>query len=375
VSVVTPEGPGSVWRLSRPRAQRVDGGFEVSADLDGAPIWFRSADAELVPTPEAFAAVALLPALRAGARVAVEAPLEADWLAGASELARIFAGWWELPARQPLEAATITPAAPAAARPAGLCFSAGVDSFYELLSAPGAHRVLVFVHGYDLPLNDERRWRAFDSSLRAVADATGTSAVAIRTNLREHPRVSALHWRWTHGSGLAAAGLLLAERVGSLRIGASYARGYLRPWGSHPKTDPLWSTSQVRVSHGDISRFRLDKVRRLAGEPLAQRHLRVCWKHRTPDLNCSRCEKCLRTMTALAGIGALQRFTCFEPGAPLAERLAALERVPRDLYGVWEQLLALELEPDVRRRVAEFLPAARKGVRGAVRRALRRLAD
>ena len=62
MSVVTPEGPGSVWRLSRPRAQRVDGDFEVSADLDGSPIWFRSADAELVPTPEAFAEAARMAA-------------------------------------------------------------------------------------------------------------------------------------------------------------------------------------------------------------------------------------------------------------------------------------------------------------------------
>jgi hypothetical protein len=372
MSVVTPES--RVWRLGAPRARRVDGGCEVSADLDGTPIWFRSVDAELAPVPEAFAAAALLPALLAGARVEVEAPLEASWLAGASELTRIFAGWWRLPARQPLEAETVAPAAEVAAA-AGLCFSAGVDSFYELLSAPGAYGLLVFVHGYDLPLSDLARWRAFEPSLRAVAHATGTSAVAIQTNLREHPRIAALHWRWAHGAALAAAGLLLADRIGSLRIGASYARGYLRPWGSHPKTDPLWSTSRMRVDHGDTGRLRLDKLRLLARQPLAERHLRVCWEHRTPALNCSRCEKCLRTMTALAGIGALDRFTCFEPGAPLAERLGALDGVPRDLYGVWEQLLALELERDVRRQVAAFLPAARQGVFGAVRRALRRVAD
>jgi hypothetical protein len=375
VSVVTPERPSAAWRLTAPHARREGNSFEVRADLDGTPIWFRSIDAELSPVPEAFAAAALLPALLARARVAVEAPLEANWLAGARALARIFAGWWRLPEPLPLEAEARAPAAAAAATPAGLCFSAGVDSFYELVSVPGAYGVLVFVHGYDLPLSDAARWRAFEPALRAVADGYGANAVVIQTNLREHPRVAGLHWRWAHGAALAAAGLLLADRIGSLRIGASYARGYLRPWGSHPNTDPLWSTSRVRVSHGDISRLRLDKLRRLAPEPLARRHLRVCWEHRTRELNCSRCEKCLRTMTALAGLGALERFPCFEPGARLAERLGELERVPRDLYGVWEQLLELELEPEVRRRVAELLPAARRGVFGAVRRALRRVAD
>jgi hypothetical protein len=126
------------------------------------------------------------------------------------------------------------------------------------------------------------------------------------------------------------------------------------------------------VCHGDHSRLRLDKIRRLAREPLAERHLRVCRDYRASELNCARCEKCLRTMTALAGLGALDRFTCFAAGFPLAQRLAELERVPRNLYGVWEHLLGLELEPAVRRRVAAFLPATRRGPLGAARRALRR---
>lgn len=88
--------------------------------------------------------------------------------------------------------------------------------------------------------------------------------------------------------------------VDSLVIPSSYAYEDATPWGSHWDTDPLWSSpDKIRIIHDDASVNRRDKIIQLAAEPLVQRHLRVCWRNLAPTGNCSRCEKCLRTMTTL----------------------------------------------------------------------------
>lgn len=56
---------------------------------------------------------------------------------------------------------------------------------------------------------------------------------------------------------------------------------------------------------------RADKVRMLAREPLALRHLRVCWEKDEGTYNCGRCEKCLRTMTSLHALGVLAECETF----------------------------------------------------------------
>jgi hypothetical protein len=49
----------------------------------------------------------------------------------------------------------------------------------------------------------------------------------------------------------------------------------------------------------------------IAQSPLALQHLRVCYMNQNDSYNCSRCEKCLRTMVSLYAAGVLDKAETF----------------------------------------------------------------
>ena len=295
----------------------------VSAMVDGFPAWFESADVELRPSPEAFASAFLVPALHRGAGLEIDAPVDSSWQANRAEQLRIFRGWWGTPERPP--AAALAPAVEVRPPVTALCFSAGVDSFHALLRSGETVDALVTAHGFDIPLEDRTRMLALGASLREIAAARGIRSIVVSTNLREHPLMRSVAWELTHGGALAALGHLLDRAAGRLLIASSIPlRSRRRGWGSHWKTDRLWSSSRLEVVNVGAELRRVGKLREIAGEPLVQRHLRVCWENRAPAGNCSRCEKCLQAMLILAECGALERFTVFEGADALTERVSAL---------------------------------------------------
>ncbi|MEO5617240.1 MAG: hypothetical protein ABIS67_05685 [Candidatus Eisenbacteria bacterium] len=340
--------------------------------MAGTPIWFESADAELAPSPEAFAGLLLLPALQQQAKVVVDSRLDPVWLDGTAKLPAIYNGWWGYTGAWPYEYAGSSPPAETRAAGAAACFTGGVDSFYTLLSGGERFDTLVHVHGYDIPLEDHARIQSFERSFREVAARTGKLAILLRTNLREHPIFASVNWERTHGAALAAAGLILSPRIQSLVVPSSYRYLHLRPWGSHPETDPLWSTSRTSIVHDDATFSREEKTRRIVDEPMVWEHLRVCWENRVPTGNCSACHKCVRTMAAIAAYGRLAEFTVFDRTTPLAARLDALPPLPEHLIAPWGNLLELDLAPPDRGALDRLLERSRPGARpGMMRRLVR----
>jgi hypothetical protein len=84
--------------------------------------------------------------------------------------------------------------------------------------------------------------------------------------------------------------------------------------GSHPLTDPLWSTEGTEIVHEGAEVGRADKVAKIAENPAALACLMVCANSVTS--NCGRCEKCLRTMIALRALGVST--TAFPEFPPLS---------------------------------------------------------
>jgi hypothetical protein len=330
-------------RIGRPVASPPG---RVQAEVDGRVVWFASADARLLPRPEAFAGAFAIPAMAAGKSVRIAAPLDPAWRDNVGRAMQVFRGWWRHPEVAPPAGDGGAPGAgPDAERYRVACFTGGADSFHTLLH--GAHAVdrLLFVHGFDIPLADTRRAGAFEPTLRRVAAARGKRAILVRTNLREHPLFAAESWERTHGAALAAAGHVLAGAA-QLVIPSTYTHDHEQPWGSHPTTDPLWSSATLSVVHDDASLNRRQKLRALAGEPLVWDALRVCWENRAPTGNCSACEKCVRTMLVLHLAGALPRFTTFDRRVPLARRVRALGFVAPHLRYVYQALLEDGLDRD-----------------------------
>jgi hypothetical protein len=352
----------------------------VSAQVGGAEVWFESPDLELAPVPEAFGSAFLIPAAARGRALALEPAVSGIWMNGAAQLLEFAATWWRYRAAAPdgVSRTDLTIRRPNRRERTALCFSGGVDSFYSLLRRPGGVDLIVAGHGLDIALADTARMARFEASVRDVAASLGIASVIVRTNLREHPDFAGVSWERTHGGALAAIGHLLGASASRLVISSSAARADAHPWGSHWQLDPLWGTGRMTFEHFGDSIRRGEKLAALGAEPLVHRHLRVCWANRDDRLNCSRCEKCIRTEVVLAMYGILDRFDVFDSPSTLAERIAGVPRIP-----VWASMIpyrrALKsgLDRDVARAVRALLIRSHRhfmadAVTGLARRAVAR---
>lgn len=187
-------------------------------------------------------------------------------------------------------------------------FSGGIDSYFSIArrmpqgvqSVPMVGRVddLLTVWGFDVGVNDADQFDPIAQSLAASAKDMPLNHIIVRTNLREALPIYQTHWGpLTHGVGLAFIGLMLENRFSEIVLGSTYPFGALFPWGSHPLTDPLFSTSSLHFVHDGAAVTRIHKTEIAARLPQTQQSLHVCQAEGIK--NCSRCEKCYRTMIAL----------------------------------------------------------------------------
>lgn len=309
-------------RASNLRVEHVAGKSKACALVDGERLWYTCDDAELTAAPEAFGSWLLLLSLHNKRRLAIDASVSETWLRNTATLSDLWTKWWGYrPAEIDVE--TRKDRDPAASDYA-LAFSCGVDSFHALLTGPKPD-LLVAVQGFDIALDDEFRMMAFASSVEEVAKETGIRWLTVRTNLRKH-RSAGRPWLWerSHGGALASVAHVLGDRIGRFGVAATYSQRNQHAWGSTIDTDPLFSSDRVAVEHVGASDHREIKIRILSENPMAQRHLRVCWANLAKSGNCSRCGKCLATMLLLAELGALDNFTVFTGMSSLPAALDAL---------------------------------------------------
>ncbi len=195
------------------------------------------------------------------------------------------------------------------------CFSGGIDSMFSYFrhkdQALGDGRStiddLMCVAGFNTSIDDFDDMRR---QLGAIADKFGNLLVPIRTNLRYGDHAfdtpySIGPWmeHLSHGAFLAALVHMMGERYKEFIIPGTNDYGYLKSWGSHPLTDPLLAASDLLISHDGASFTRTERTERVAQSAAALDVLYVCWQDRDVG-NCSRCEKCLRTMATLDILGA-----------------------------------------------------------------------
>lgn len=307
-----------------------DGACRLSMEVGGSPLWFESSDVDLVARPEAFASALMFASLKKHRRLDVCQPVSEQWLMGVKQLQAIWGEWWGYPMLEPkVNEFTADATEPACGR--ALCFTGGIDSMHSLIHGNQSITHLLYVEGYDVDLGEAGRLEDIRQSLRKIAQASDKKLLILKSNLRQHRAFRKVSWQHAHGSALVAAGYMLSGVVGELLIPSSYAHKLNYPWGSSSHTDHLWSTPFLKVVHDDASLYRFEKTQVLASEPLAQKHLRVCFQRRIDQLNCSVCEKCVRTMIALDASGLLENFETFDHITPLWKRIDAIPRIPPGL--------------------------------------------
>lgn len=252
----------------------------------------------------------------------IEAPVDARLLEQVRQVVRVWRAWYPTMHDVSIDAPTSTPEARVDPPLAASMFTGGVDSFFTALrhaageGTPSTVEIpdLLFVHGFDVQLSNMSAWTHVTESLQPAADSLGKRLVLVASNLRD-TRFGAADWgRLAHGAALAGVGHALGARYDTILIGSSSGYRDLRPWGSHPLTDPMFSSTSVRILHDGAEFSRMQKVEYVVRSAIALRHLRTCWQSPTGD-NCQRCNGCYRTMLALDALGALDECATFDRAA------------------------------------------------------------
>ncbi|MPY87955.1 MAG: hypothetical protein GEU99_08545 [Luteitalea sp.] len=346
----------------------------LSADIqaDGlsmpASIWFEVAPRfgdGLAANGDPFLPPILMRAMREGRQVVVEDSLSALLAATMPRVMDMQASWSrDAPVSLRPVPLAVSPTSRTERGPAAAAFfSGGVDSFYTLLrnraryprSDSRAISHLIVIHGLDVKLDDTTLFGQVEATAEAVAKAVGAHVVTVRTNVRQV--VSGVDWNLhAHGATLASVALALSRLFHTVFLGSSLPFLELRPWGSHPGLDPLWSTESLEIVHDGAEANRADKIEYLAGSPLALNYLRVCWRNSEGAYNCGRCEKCLRTMVVLELAGVLDQAKTFPPRVPPAHVRALA--IPPEFARRWYPALERSRRSEHHRELMEAIEHA-----------------
>ena len=331
-------GEGECLRITEPILRECPGGmeylFSVWMDRGAAkPLLLNTisftADVEIdlrdgIGTPALMAA--LVPAMRVGLPLVVEAPVSPRLLANLDEYQDIFSTWFEplekIDVRAPLaEVQAFRPG-----RKTGSWFSLGVDGFDTFLRRQDEIDELAFIHGFDVDVEKHGHRTAVQSAVEQAALELGKPLTTIQTNVRCF--TDQYVW-WGHALGgvLGAAGQLLSGHLDQMFWASSADYGNLPLFGTSPITDPYLRSDAMRVIHEGAAFNRMEKVEEIAGSELALRHLRVCWGQEGTAQNCGACDKCLRTMTALEFLGLRDKAPTFPAELDL-EKVRAQNLLP-----------------------------------------------
>lgn len=265
---------------------------------------------------------------------------------------------------------------------AGFLFSGGIDSLATLRGNrihyhpehPGFIKDALLIYG--LEVREPKDFEHVFKSVSILAKDVGITLIPIYTNIKDlGPEDGKVFWEdfWIHefmGATFSAAAHAFSKRLSSLAINSCHDIPNLMPYGSHPLLNPNFSSSDLRIRHEGIHLSRYEKTKLISDWDLALQHLRVCNRtefYTDETLNCGVCEKCVRTMLALAGANALGRTTAFPVNnvtRELVDEAVHLKENTLPLYGELLGPLAQvgrhDLVRAVERKMAEFYEQQKK---------------
>jgi hypothetical protein len=267
----------------------------------------------IVTDASPFAAALLVPSMQLGQDLIIEGTISEQLYKGLHEIMKIMLSWNIGLKPISIKAGQLKKDDYPSTKSASF-FSGGVDSFYTYLKnkKSGAEKIQYFIlaNGYDIALGNDALWDLTCKTVENVAQEEGIEVIKVESNVRGliEPIVP---WDYTHGGCLAALGLALRKELKNIFIASSYAYGQLIPRGSHPDTDPLWSTETLSFHHDGADVYRVEKVEFIAHDPVVLKNLRVCYLNKKYAFNCGVCDKCLRTMISLQIAGTLAQSETF----------------------------------------------------------------
>jgi hypothetical protein len=272
----------------------------------------------------------------------------------------------------------------------GTAFSGGVDSFHALWTHLGtnepyppyriSHCLMINGFDRDADLDGVGSFAALERIYAAMATELGLDLVAVRTNAMQF--LGPFIQKQSFASFVTAPALVLGGLFARYYVPSSYKFTLLGlyPDGSHPMLDHLLATETLATIHDAGHLTRVAKTAAIAPWPATHDRLRVCFNATRVNEatgvveNCCRCEKCLRTMTTLHLLGALETFRCFP--RPLERRdIRALDYRHEGSRIFADEIIAFasehgrpEIAADLRHAIAHstrLRPAVRRLVRAS----------
>lgn len=267
--------------------------------------------------------ICLLPlAVTLGEELTIPRPIDVELLENVEDLIAIWRHWY--PKLKPVKIkADFIQTVPniektKSEKKIGAFFSGGVDAFFTALSHNSHFKTkpphiddFIFVHGFDIPVDNFEIYAHMESKLKNIANELNGTLVSIRSNIRK-TKSNTIEWGALNlGSALASVAMLLEKRYRKVFIPSGGEGWDPHPWGSHPLTDHLWSTQNLKIVHDDIATTRIEKTTFISKSKLAHQALKVCWQNKSKE-NCCKCSKCYRTIISLDMLGVLDEFATFK---------------------------------------------------------------
>jgi hypothetical protein len=372
------EADGARHKISSVRCS--EGELTFEAQLQGVEpkqIWLRTSS-KVDPNADAALAIALMPAMRIGGTLEMDAPVSPRVLRMQREFQGIQRAWsheWNFQDPPLREVEVTAPLRSGEDRPrtggVAAFFSGGVDSFSTILGEEDVTD-LIFVRGLDILAkfdHQEGLAERVESRLRDAAVELGLPLHIVDTNLRDLSEATGAtkplaRWEAYYNSALAAVALFLEPLFDRVLISTEFAYEKQPRMGSSWMVDQLWGTETLEIFDAGGSLGRVGRIEQIAAHPVVQKTLRVCWQNPGGAYNCGRCRKCLLTMATLASIGKLERFETFPSEIDHAQLLGIIEevRIPPHLAFCEEALDAIRRSdsPDLEKALAELVAAGRE---------------
>ncbi|MBI9043695.1 MAG: hypothetical protein JEZ06_04370 [Anaerolineaceae bacterium] len=244
----------------------------------------------------------------------------------------------------------------------GSTFTGGVDSLYTIWEHLPPNQPIpqyqvthgLFIHGFDILHHEKADYQQLFNGFRQELSRSNIELIEIETNMNSiiHQRLNLSYYL---GPLIISAGLVLDKLFHRFYVPSSwdYAQLQKKAHTSDPLVDNLLSTETMEIIHHGSATRRIEKVESIADWEIAQKTMWVClnasFKEKT--WNCSRCDKCVRTMIPLYALGKLRNFVKFEkPITRPAEILWYARKF--DLRSNYVN----EMFPYLQKRKPEFLP-------------------
>lgn len=308
--------------------------------VNGERLFFKSGfGQELQLCAEPFISAMLLPAMQTGAKIEIPRELEAsaEFLRNINSLQDIFSTWFPYLSRVKIDVGIRRASVPNHPNSTAAFFSGGIDACYTLLKHDLSLTHLVYVKGIDMQLEGNELWQQCLNRNQQIALRHNKTLVPIESNVRFFiRRLSNSHigWSMAQGCGLAS----IAHVLGFPRIIINSSNTYkeLHPLGSHPLSDPLFSSDSVEIIHKGCEASRHKKLIEISKAEELLTNLRVCWQDK--GFNCGHCDKCLHLRMSLYLLkleaGGLKPLTDFK-------ELSAAHTGTHGEYIEWEDNLIL----------------------------------